>query len=797
MDDTTPKKIELNAQFNSYKEFALVIENYEKEHFVQLWKRDARTIKTMKCRAPNRNINEELVYGQLKLCCVHGGKDHKSASSGQRPKQATFRQSCPFFIQLRTTSDGNKLMITNMCLEHNHVINQNLFKFLPRQRQLSGEERKDVETMLKVKANKKMVQSYIMEKTGKKIVLKDLHNIKSEMKKKKSTSGKTDLEQMYDILSSSCSESVVEYITENNKLQAIFFQDRHMRIAFDSYPEVILVDATYKTNSLRMPLYLIINVDGNGQSEIVAMFLLTQEEELILSLVIEQFKLKNKNWENIRVILTDKDMTERNVLGKAIPQAKLQLCLFHVLRNFRREVSIEKLGITVELCEESSNSVISYFNRNWHNIRQEWVDGLKDGTNLGNRTNNRIESINDKIKSVLHHYSTLPDFAEHFLIALNSLRTERDLKTSGIFQKRTVSAFSNDSPEYKYQELVTPYAWPYILKQLSLRSEVKLEQKESDDGEIIWTATTSQGQVRVDSKSCSCMFHQSMLLPCRHILKLREVNNENLFVAESVSDRWKINTVRTSHRLFDDTGVSETQSSVCSIICTPKRVRKMSQSTKYRETQILLQQMASLASEATGDEYQQRIDIIQSITHFWSHGKKCMVLEVLESDSVESTSSSGNEHEQTDVHVNEDTNDFNDDINETDNKENDAENVHLFNNSLKLVSQDEERDTAQQEEHLLDSSCCGSRVSHILLPPNMKKRGRPKGKAPEIIYAEDTTSRVSYCPPSRFPELNKNQNTTRYGHSPNRGPVIGIMVFWDRALTFPPKRLKLSIWAPW
>ena len=45
-----------------------------------------------------------------------------------------------------------------------------------------------------------------------------------------------------------------------------------------------------------------------------------------------------------------------------------------------------------------------------------------------------------------------------------------------------------------------------------------------------------------------------------------------------------------------------------------------------------------------------------------------------------------------------------DDINVTDNKENDTDNVHIFEKSRKLVSQEEERDTAQQEEHLLDSS---------------------------------------------------------------------------------------------
>ncbi|CAG2240209.1 unnamed protein product [Mytilus edulis] len=94
----------------------------------------------------------------------------------------------------------------------------------------------------------------------------------------------------------------------------------------------------------------------------------------------------------------------------------------------------------------------------------------------------------------------------------------------------------------------------------------------------------------------------------------------------------------------------------------PARTFYISLTSTEKKSYCLLQ-MASLASEATGGEYQQRLDVIQSITNFWSHGKKCMVLEVLESDSVESTSSSGNEHEQTDVHVNEDIEDINDDIN--------------------------------------------------------------------------------------------------------------------------------------
>ena len=64
--------------------------------------------------------------------------------------------------------------------------------------------------MLKVQANKKMVQHYIVKKTGKKVGLKDLHNIQTDRKNKMVTSAKSDREQVYDIFSSGCDEAVVE-----------------------------------------------------------------------------------------------------------------------------------------------------------------------------------------------------------------------------------------------------------------------------------------------------------------------------------------------------------------------------------------------------------------------------------------------------------------------------------------------------------------------------------------------------------------------------------------------------------
>ena len=70
--------------------------------------------------------------------------------------------------------------------------------------------------------------------------------------------------------------STVEVFTDDtDKFSSLVFQDSTMKAIFSSYPEVILVDATYKLTNLRMPVYLM-SIDGNGQGEIVC-FLTTVE----------------------------------------------------------------------------------------------------------------------------------------------------------------------------------------------------------------------------------------------------------------------------------------------------------------------------------------------------------------------------------------------------------------------------------------------------------------------------------------------------------------------------------------
>ena len=72
--------------------------------------------------------------------------------------------------------------------------------------------------------------------------------------------------------------TVEAYCDEEENFLGLFFQDQQMKQAFDAYPELICLDATYKLLELGFPVYLMVCENANGQSEIIAVCLLASED---------------------------------------------------------------------------------------------------------------------------------------------------------------------------------------------------------------------------------------------------------------------------------------------------------------------------------------------------------------------------------------------------------------------------------------------------------------------------------------------------------------------------------------
>ena len=99
-------------------------------------------------------------------------------------------------------------MIPHCC--NVYLLIKDIYDHLPRQRQLNESEKKNALELIKLKVNNFLV------------------NI----------SGST----------------VEAYIDDQSTFSGLFFQDGIMKMVYAAYPEVLLVDATYKLNELRMPV---------------------------------------------------------------------------------------------------------------------------------------------------------------------------------------------------------------------------------------------------------------------------------------------------------------------------------------------------------------------------------------------------------------------------------------------------------------------------------------------------------------------------------------------------------------
>ena len=189
------------------------------------------------------------------------------------------------------------------------------------------------------------------------------------------------------------------------------------------------------------------------------------------------------------------------------------------------------------------------------------------------------------------------------LFFLTALRTERDYKAILMFQKVVAHPFPNGSPESNYLKFLTSYTASYVIKQLELTPKVK--EIEEKDGQYV--IHTSQREVVVNLTSCSCIFRNSMLLPCRHMFALRLKLGETLFLC----DRWWTYAYyRATQRLFINSSIEPSFDTVES---SSKDKRKLSQHEKHRKASLLTSELACVASGASHVHFDCRLQVLKDL----------------------------------------------------------------------------------------------------------------------------------------------------------------------------------------
>lgn len=434
-------------------------------------------------------------------------------------------------------------------------------------------------------------------------------------------------------------------VDTNNIFKGLLFCTPTMRVTMEAYPELICIDATFKLLNIRTPVYLILIEDGNGESQVVAVSILVSEDYDSLLWFLKKFKEINPSCHKTKTIMADKDWAERAVFKECFPSAQILICIFHVFKVFQREITVEKMKITneeriatLELLQELSyastkksfdeicdkiKTIVSlstwkYLEEQWLSIYEEWCPHLGEKIlNFLNRTNNRLESINQKLKMVIEKNSSLGEFFEHLFIILKSLEKERKNRVAQNINKRPTRNIPKGTAEYDYFNYLTEYAFDKVVQHL--KSSEKFTVHETDEGFILKNKDT---EFKVFEMSCTCYFFNSMEIPCKHIFKLLEHLNKPLFNKGLVKERWTRDYFLKNQVYFPAfTNPIVLQQvpedlNLTVDIQPQKNLRTLNQQQKYKVAFVKCKEIASLASEATGSNFDRVLDALDSIKQF-------------------------------------------------------------------------------------------------------------------------------------------------------------------------------------
>lgn len=351
----------------------------------------------------------------------------------------------------------------------------------------------------------------------------------------------------------------------------------------------------------------------------------------------EEFKTENANHGKIETIISDKSFANRNAFQTSFPNANHQLCVFHVLQIFNREVTTQKRNITTAqknaaldilhgmvyaksgivydqyyraLQNLNCPGLITYFNRNWHNIQSQWVGYLVNRSpNYENRTNNRLESLNQKIKSVVTRYANLGTFFNELITLTTSYNIQRDHVAAENIMRKPLTTAVNTEYDDKYDEYLTQYAFMKYKKESAGSIRAQFSRLSDVEAEC----TQHNTQIIVTFDRCSCPFFTTTHLPCRHIIALLSIKEQPVFNPNLCANRWKREIAQYVSEF--DYSVSNFTTSQLQVIqaANRQRPRSMTANEKFRLSEKETKKICEIFAEKNQQEFN---ELLQSLKQY-------------------------------------------------------------------------------------------------------------------------------------------------------------------------------------
>ena len=121
-----------------------------------------------------------------------------------------------------------------------------------------------------------------------------------------------------------------------DQLRSLFFAYQPALDWLEKYPDVLFIDATYKTNKYKMPLVILTSTTACNKTFYVAFLC---HEDAVSHIKIIWVDIRRSDGPEITV--TDKEEALIGALEEGLPATKLLLCQWHINKNVLARVKTE------------------------------------------------------------------------------------------------------------------------------------------------------------------------------------------------------------------------------------------------------------------------------------------------------------------------------------------------------------------------------------------------------------------------------------------------------------------------
>ena len=265
------------------------------------------------------------------LGCDRGGQYRARngiTNETRRRNTSTRLCGCPFSLQGKMKNDIWYLTVKNP--SHNHEPST-ITTTHPIQRRMPIEVKNPVKQLTAAGVASRQVALVVRQATNHPLIAQDVYNVQKQVRLE-NLAGKTPMESLVHVVKNS--QYHYNYVTDaEGHVSHFFFAHPQSVELLNRYPDILLLDCTYKTNRFKMPLLSIVGATCTHQTYHVSFTFLKNETEESYIWALYQLQNLFQNNYTPRVLVTDRDLALLNAIAVVFPTSFRHICIWHVEKN--------------------------------------------------------------------------------------------------------------------------------------------------------------------------------------------------------------------------------------------------------------------------------------------------------------------------------------------------------------------------------------------------------------------------------------------------------------------------------